>query len=137
MAQVYYTFVKQASVQYVVGESVNNPGIDTDFYGTTAQVEQVADWGNGKKKWNGSSVVACTEQEESDYAANMISQENLIDREGAKSRLDAGGNKALRALAELVLSEINLLRAEHAMPARTRAQLKTAMENALDSGDAD
>ena len=80
---------------------------------------------------------ATTAQEQTDYAANVAADETTEDRESAKTQLDTGGNKALRALAELVLSEINLLRAEHAMPARTREQLKTAMETALDNGDAD
>ena len=37
----------------------------------------------------------------------------------------------LRAFAEVVLDEINLLRAQHSLPARTLAQLRTAVRSKL------
>lgn len=45
--------------------------------------------------------------------------------------------KAVRALALVMLDEINLLRAAAGLPARTAAQLKTAVRNRIDAGDAD
>jgi plasmid stabilization system protein ParE len=39
----------------------------------------------------------------------------------------------LRAFALLMVDELNILRAEHALPDRTIAQLKTAMRNKLGS----
>ena len=36
-----------------------------------------------------------------------------------------------KAFAELIMDELNTLRAEHSLPPRTMAQLKTAMKNKL------
>jgi len=43
----------------------------------------------------------------------------------------------LRALADVIKDEINLLRTLHGMPDRTLKQLKTAIKNKIDSGEAD
>ena len=43
----------------------------------------------------------------------------------------------IRALALVVMDEINLLRAEHSLAARTPAQIRTAIKNKIDSGEAD
>lgn len=60
-------------------------------------------------------------------------------RDGAKQGL-AGFNSnplLLRALADIIKDEINILRAEHSLPDRTLEQLKTAIENRIDSGNVD
>lgn len=61
-------------------------------------------------------------------------------RRKAKEALDdqAAEQFALsRAIALVVLDEINLLRAEHALAARTPAQLRNAIKSKLTAGDAD
>ena len=45
--------------------------------------------------------------------------------------------KAVRALALVMLDEINLLRAAAGLPARAAAQLKTAVQDRIDTGEAD
>ena len=42
-----------------------------------------------------------------------------------------------RALADVIRDEINILRDKHSLPARTLAQLKTAIEARIDNGDVD
>lgn len=43
----------------------------------------------------------------------------------------------IRAFADIIKDEINILRAEHGLAPRTLAQLKTAIQNRIDSGDVD
>lgn len=62
---------------------------------------------------------------------------NLQERASAKALLTNSNAKLWRALLELILSEINILRAEHSLAPRTKAQLITALENEIDSGNSD
>lgn len=50
----------------------------------------------------------------------------------AKERYDA--EDVFKALAVLIVDELNILRAEHALTPRTYAQARTAIFNALDGG---
>lgn len=64
----------------------------------------------------------------------------FVSREEAKrSMSETREGQVIRALAAVMLSEINLLRAAviPALPARTLAQLKTAIVNRIDDGTAD
>lgn len=54
------------------------------------------------------------------------------EKDSEKARID--NERVLVAFAEVVMDEINLLRAEHALPDRTLAQLKTAIKNKIDGG---
>jgi len=53
-------------------------------------------------------------------------------RDGAKNEFDA--QRVLKAIAELLVDEFNILRALHALPDRTFAQLRTAIRNKIDAG---
>ncbi len=54
------------------------------------------------------------------------------DRSTAKHRI--GDEPVLRALAEVVMDEINILRSKHSLAARTLSQLVTAIKNKIDAG---
>ena len=71
---------------------------------------------------------------EIDGAAKAVVDAALLEasRDSAIAEVDALEG-ITRALAKLVLSEINLLRAEHGLAARTLAQLRTAMRNGMGS----
>jgi len=60
-------------------------------------------------------------------------------RQCAKDVVDAGGKDSvvLRALVLLLIDELNTLRSYHSLPNRTLSQLKTALKNRIDTGDAD
>ena len=61
-------------------------------------------------------------------------------RRRAKEALDAQNAETealIRALAFVVLDEINILRAEHSLAARTPAQLRTAIKAKITDGYAD
>jgi hypothetical protein len=58
------------------------------------------------------------------------------DQTAAQARWDAPEERLLRALALVLLDELNTLRQQHGLPARTAAQLKAALRQKLSSGDA-
>ena len=53
------------------------------------------------------------------------------DRRTAKHRID--DERVLRAFAEIVMDEINILRGEHGLAARTLSQLVTAIKGKIDA----
>jgi len=66
-------------------------------------------------------------------------ERDLGIRSDAKENLDVLNSPGLvlRALADVIKDEINILRAEHGFADRTLVQLRTAIKNKVDSGDAD
>lgn len=87
----------------------------------------------------GSRVIDYTAQEISDYDAAVSAANDASVRSGAKAYMDnfSEVDLILRALAESIRGELNILRTLHSLPDRTKAQLKTAIKNKVDSGDAD
>lgn len=66
--------------------------------------------------------------------------DNLSDRASAKTLLNSSTvdrEKLLRAVMLVMLDEINVLRVNSSLAARTAAQLKTAIQNKIDAGSAD
>lgn len=59
------------------------------------------------------------------------------DRDTAQGRWDAPSERLLRAVALVILDEINTLRQQHGLPARTAAQLRTAIRQRITTGGAD
>ena len=87
----------------------------------------------------GSRVIDYTAQEIIDYDAAVLAASVASTRTGAKAYMDNFGevDLILRSLAETIRGELNVLRSLHSLPDRTKAQLKTAIKNKVDSGDAD
>lgn len=74
-----------------------------------------------------------TERDQQDQdALDAIRADAAIALDGFDS-----GPLALRALAEIIKDELNVLRALHALPDRTLAQLRTSITNKVNSGDVD
>lgn len=87
----------------------------------------------------GSSVVPFTAGEQSAQDASEAAIKDSGIRTGAKGFFDSQEslNLALRAFADIVKDEINILRALHSLPDRTLTQLKNAIKNRIDSGSVD
>ncbi len=64
--------------------------------------------------------------------AVILTRKTQQERKFAKDEID--GKRVLKAFAEVVMDEINILRAEHGLPARTLFQLVTAIKNKIDAG---
>jgi len=72
------------------------------------------------------------------YAEHGGDQVLTLRRKAKEALDDIQANEALiRALAFVVMDEINILRAQHSLADRTPAQLRTAIKNKITSGDAD
>jgi hypothetical protein len=85
------------------------------------------------------SVVLQTEAEQEETVTIKQQQQAVKAREKAITQLtEKQGNGALvRALAVVMLDEINILRQQHGLNTRTKQQLLTAITNKLNAGQAD
>jgi hypothetical protein len=97
--------------------------------------------GLAEKYWKvvGSAVDPMTAQEQSDVDAAEAAAADAAMRTGAKAAYDGqtvDGQK-LRALVEVLLREVNILRQQHSLADRTLAQAKAAIQQAIDDGDVD
>ncbi len=88
---------------------------------------------------DGTTVRNATGPEILTFATAKSTDQTLIDRASAKDTydLDPVAKKYLKAIVELMLDEINTLRALHSLSDRTLAQAKTAIDNKIDSGNFD
>lgn len=68
---------------------------------------------------------------QSTYDAATAAATDTMSKDVAKAKLL--GDKCLHGILLAIKDEINLLRAEHSMTARTTAQVQTAIENNIDS----
>ena len=89
--------------------------------------------GFASKYWNiVGDVVSLMSQAERDAVDAQLAADALTrDRENEKERYNA--EKSLKALALIVMDEINVLRALHSLSDRTPAQIKTAFNNKVDT----
>ena len=86
------------------------------------------------------TVIEMTQADKDALTATTATLNTANARVLAKAILDqalADNSMILRAVVEIIRDEINLLRAEHSLAARTNAQIKTAIQNKVDSGDVD
>jgi hypothetical protein len=89
------------------------------------------------KIMDGGSCRNATQPEIDGFPAAEAADEALQDRDGARDLFENHPRfrKMMIAFADIVKDEINILRAEHALPARTLNQLKTAMLNRMSEND--
>lgn len=104
----------------------------------------VADWiinpvltavrGHPKKYWkiSGDAVSLASASEQTAIDAAIAAASETRDKEDAKQDFDA--QKVLIAFAKLLIKELNVLRAEHGLPARTFGQLRNALRDEIDTG---
>lgn len=85
---------------------------------------------------DGGIVRNMTQTEKDTLTAYEEAQRDLNIRDSAKTEMDGFQSRGLllRALADIIKDEINVLRAFHSLPDRTLTQLKTAIQNRIDSG---
>ena len=87
----------------------------------------------------GTTVVEFSAAEKTTQDTEEAAAEDLAVRTGAKGGLQGFGDSALllRAFAETIRREINILRALHSLPDRTLAQLRSAIDSRVDDGTVD
>jgi hypothetical protein len=73
-----------------------------------------------------------TETEKTAKDAELAVAEVDAGRLEAKDEIDS--KRVLKAFAEVVVDEINILRGQHALADRTLSQLVTAIKNKIDAG---
>jgi hypothetical protein len=80
-----------------------------------------------------------TQAEKDALDAAIAAALDAATRGGAKAELNGFASLPLllRAFADVVKDEVNILRALHSIPDRTLAQLRTAIDGRIDSGDVD
>lgn len=85
------------------------------------------------------AVREMTQPEKDAFDAVEAEAQDTAMRNDAKAPMDDLNSMALiiRALADIIREEINILRAEHSLSPRTLQQLKTAIKNKIDSGEVD
>lgn len=115
-------------------------GIDSTYYGIVS--DPTAPDGEDlvpTKIFDAGSIRNATQPEIDSFPTHKDTDDNLIQRTAADTRLDSGISdaKLIKALAAVVMDEINILRAQHGLADRNLAQLKTAIKNKLATGDAD
>ncbi len=88
---------------------------------------------------DGTTVRNATAPEIAIMATAEATDNKLIARTAAKERFDNDpiAKKYLKAIVQVTLDEINILRAIESLPARTLAQAKSAIESKIDAGDFD
>ena len=116
---------------YVVAERPTGVVLTWTSASTQPTEQEIIDAGNDLTTVNG--------QVFSEWLAENGGDATLTLRKQAQDALDKiSSNEALiRALALVVLDEINLLRDEHALVNRTAAQLRTAIKSKIAAGEAD
>jgi hypothetical protein len=90
-------------------------------------------------KHSGGAIVEYTQVEKDTQDAAELAAHTAFVRESAKAQLDnfLTGSLFMRALADVIKDEINILRAQHLLADRTLAQLKTAIKDRIDDGTVD
>lgn len=86
---------------------------------------------------DGATCRNATAPEIAAFISAETADNNLMDRDGAKALFQTHPRfrKMMIAFADIIKDEINILRAQHALPDRTLAQLKTAMLNRMSEDD--
>jgi len=88
-------------------------------------------------KHNNGSIVEMTTAEKTAIDDEELAQAIIDKRNEANQKLITDEGQLTRAFVEIVMNEINILRAEHSLPPRTLKQLKNAIKKKIDDGNAD
>ena len=90
-------------------------------------------------KHEAGAIVTMTAGEIAARDAAQAAAQDLSTRESAKNGLLGFDSRSLlmRAFADIIREELNVLRALHSLPDRTLAQLRNAMGNKVDGGTVD
>lgn len=66
-------------------------------------------------------------------AVDVAIAQRIEDKEKKQAKLEIDDERVLRAFAEVVMDEINILRGQHGLAARTLSQLVTAIKGKIDA----
>ena len=134
---VIFDEVTNRVLQYL--KSVHTP--DYSSRGDAIVNPDVSGLSADKQYWihSGGSIreMTASEKQAVDDADNA---QAVVDRRGeANKQLDTQDGQVIRAFAEVVMDEINILRdlQKPVLPPRTLIQLKNAIKNKIDNGNAD
>lgn len=137
---VYLYRKNGGKVEGVSSDNTAYAVIDTTFYATVTDpsAPNGSDLGT-PKIWDGSAIRNATGPEIATFATALATDTNLSFRALAKQRLqqDLILRKVLQALVAALLTEINTLRAQHSLAARTQTQAINAILANIDSGSFD
>lgn len=118
--------LNRTTKQYL--ESVNTPDFNPVDWIINPDLSQVT--GFSSKYWSISgdtvSLLSQAERDALDLSELEVSRDQIVDQ------LD-DLEDILRAFAQVVVDEINILRQQHTLPDRTLQQLKTAIRNKMGS----
>lgn len=90
------------------------------------------------KIWDSTNVRNATQVEIDTFSPDEVEDENEDDAEEAETLIDQGNpvtRKILKAVALVTMDEINILRALHALPLRTKVQLLNAVKSKVSKDD--
>lgn len=120
--------IHRTTLQFL--QSVNTPDYPEPTWKHNPDMSQVAGLAERYWKWDSG-----TERPISQTAGEKTATDAAIlaaAKDGAVAPLAASDvPDLLRALALVVMDEVNILRAQHSLPARTVAQLQTALKNKM------
>jgi len=91
------------------------------------------------KIWTGTEVRNATAPEIAAFSLGEAEDENLKARTESSNLVDEKNDRAkvIKGLALATLDEINILRSQHGLNPRDPSQIKTAIKNKINTGDAD
>lgn len=136
---MFYRYRKNGG--QILGESIDNIYPDDTYFGCLTnpmiQVGTVAVMTS--RVWTGTVIRDATAGELSNFVTAAATDDTLVRRAVAKSMLDASlVNKTLfQALLQVLLEEVNTLRALHSLSNRTLLQAVTAIKTKIDAGTYD
>jgi len=129
------------ATQHLLGTSiqVSNPWPDESAWGISTETVDnavLASMVNGVKymRDGAGSIRQATAQEVTDFGGAVAVVEDDRKRTREKEVIqNSKTGRLLRALAEVMMDEINVLRSQHALSARTLSQVVSAIESKLDA----
>ena len=113
-------------------ESVNTTDFPAADWIVNPDLSAVAGFDSIYWDISGDSVVLVNQGTRNTRDAEIAAFLQGQQEQSAKDNLD--GEIILRAIVRLIVDELNVLRAEHALPDRTYAQARTAIFNLIDGG---
>jgi hypothetical protein len=138
---LYWLYRKNGGeVMGVSSEADSYANVDATYYGVATD-PGTPDGASldPAKIWDDPNVRNATAPEIAAFSAAEAVDTNLQDRQKAKDLLDSQPQmrKVLRSLVEVIIDEINTLRALHSLGDRTLTQAKTEILNKIDAGGND
>ena len=125
-------FLGHSITDFEVTKTKTGYRVDWTSVDTEPTEQEIIDAGNDLTTINGQVFSVWYAENGGDPVATLRRKaREALDKQNAETEA------LIRALAFVVMDEINILRAEHSLTDRTPAQLRTAIKAKITSGDAD